>query len=33
MTCTWRAKSAMVSGERFNGCCTIADGVCFSFQG
>ena len=28
MSCTWRAKSAMVSGENFNVCCTIADGVC-----
>jgi hypothetical protein len=27
MSCTWRAKSAMVSGERFNVCCTIVDGV------
>jgi hypothetical protein len=28
MSCTWRAKCAMVSGERFNVCCTIADGIC-----
>ena len=28
MSCTWRAKSSMVSDERFNVCCTIADGVC-----
>ena len=28
ISCTWRAKSAMVLGERFNVYCTIADGVC-----
>jgi hypothetical protein len=28
MSRTWRTKSAIVSGERFNVCCAIADGVC-----